>query len=103
MAHLADESETQVLRLDFDRRLKLEFHGTKITSDAGLFAFRDLDEVLGLAEIAGDKLADQIRHALSSSPRLIAAHAAGSTSACRVQSDPLDTRDLIGIDHVFHV
>ncbi len=31
MAHPMGESEAGALRLDFDRRLKLEFHGSKIT------------------------------------------------------------------------
>lgn len=58
MAHLMCESNPRLLRGDFDRRLKLEFHGSKVTTDAGQLAYRELGDALGLTEMIGDVLAD---------------------------------------------
>jgi hypothetical protein len=52
------DGKKQALRVSFDGRLKLEFHGSNITSDAGLLAYRELDEVLELTARSGGLLDD---------------------------------------------
>ena len=50
------ESTNPRAKLRFDRRIRLEFHGATITSDAGLLACRELDDALGLTETASECL-----------------------------------------------
>ena len=50
MGYVAGEAKEPPLRPTFDRRIKLEFHGAKITSDGGLLAYRELDGALELTD-----------------------------------------------------
>lgn len=52
------EARREALRVGFDRSIKLEFHGAKISSDSGLLTYRDLDEALQLTAMATEALTD---------------------------------------------
>ena len=52
------DSQNDAWRVDFDRQIKLEFHGSTVTSDAGLLAYRELDDALELTRTAATGLHD---------------------------------------------
>ena len=52
------EARRDALRVGFDRAIKLEFHGAKVSSDAGLFPYRDLDEAAQLTDSGAAELFD---------------------------------------------
>ncbi len=66
MACPMGEAKLEPLRVDFDRRLKLEFHGSDISSDGGFLPYRELDDALELTELGGEVLSEtrNTRHLL---------------------------------------
>ena len=52
------DCQSSDLQVQFDRRLKLKFLGSQITTDAGLMAYRELDSTPGLTDMAHDVLKD---------------------------------------------
>src|SRR3954452_11805795 len=69
MADATGEAKEPPLRGTFDRRIKLEFHGARISSDGGLLAYRELDDVFDLTTMAASTLGEgrrgkNIRHRL---------------------------------------
>src|SRR6056297_3095661 len=48
-------------RVDFGRRVRLEFRGAQISSDGGLLVARELDDALGLSGLASVALRDTRR------------------------------------------
>ena len=64
------ERKQDALRVDFDGQIRLEFHGANVTSDAGLLAYRELDEALGLTATIDElglqdhRTGQNVRHSL---------------------------------------
>jgi hypothetical protein len=52
------DCQNEDLRVSFDSRLKLNFLGSQVTTDAGLLAYRELDEALGLTKRSAERLQD---------------------------------------------
>jgi len=52
------ESKNSYFRVGFSQKLKVGFKGAQVTSDGGLVAIREMDQQLGLTEIAGEHLKD---------------------------------------------
>ncbi len=52
------DGQNGVLRVGFEPRLRLAFQGAKISSDAGLLVYRELDEAMKLTATAADGLFD---------------------------------------------
>ena len=62
------EADKGALRLDFDRCLMLQFCGSAITTDAGLLAYRKLDDTLELTDKSAGTLAEARTRKKSSPP-----------------------------------
>ncbi len=55
------EKQNRSFQLSFNSSLKVDFQGSRITSDAGLLLVRELDDRLGLGQLIADNLKDERR------------------------------------------
>ena len=52
------ETQNRPFQFSFSSFLKVDFQGSRVTSDAGLLLVRELDERLGLSQLISDNLTD---------------------------------------------
>ena len=52
------EQQNQPFQLSFNPSLKVDFQGSRVTSDGGLLLVRELDERLGLSALIAEHLTD---------------------------------------------
>lgn len=58
MDHPKGAGSQRADRVDFDRRVRLEIRGAQISSNGGLLVMRELDDALGLSDLASASLRD---------------------------------------------
>ncbi len=97
------DKEHKAFQLTFNRFLKVDFQGSRVTSDAGLLLVRELDERLGLGKLIEEYLGDSRQGANKKFPLVdlvrqsVYSRVAGYedlNDAVRVSADP--TFRLIG-------
>ena len=49
------ETQEQPFQLSFNKALKVDFQGSRVTSDGGLVLVRELDKRLGFGELADSR------------------------------------------------
>jgi len=59
MAQKMKHTMGERLNIRFNRKIKLEFHGARLTSDGGLLAYRELDDALALFNSASAVMTDK--------------------------------------------
>src|ERR1700693_5118555 len=59
--HPMGEKQNQPFQLSFNASLKVDFQGSRVTSDGGLILVRELDERLGFGELIEQHLTDSRR------------------------------------------
>jgi hypothetical protein len=52
MDHPEGAGSKRADRVEFDRRVRVEFRGAQLSSDGGLLVMRELDDALGLSDLA---------------------------------------------------
>jgi len=52
------EAQNQPFQLSFNPRLRIEFQGSRVTSDGGLLLVRELDERLGVSDLIAQHITD---------------------------------------------
>ena len=55
------EKQNEPFQLSFNSSLKVDFQGSRVTSDGGLILVRELDERLGLGDLIAEYLSDARR------------------------------------------
>ena len=55
------EKQNQPFQLSFNASLRIDFQGSRVTSDGGLILVRELDERLGFGELITQRLSDARR------------------------------------------